>query len=519
MKRPPNFAKIPTSFIIIVTLIVTIINSTLTSVCIPLMSELPNALGNDSLLKSKMFNIVMLYIAGAVIGALLAGLNKTSLNKIIDSETKKLIGKEFTCKIRYIMANHSGKLNADITNYAKLTALLNSYAMNILNIVIILGNMLMQMGAKVGLHAPVICLSIMSLEAVLFRIVFKKFSMSKVHEANSKLSALTQDIMQNVKTLRYLNKSDWALEKLSQAQDNALNLSTIHTTRRAFFSNLIGHMSVAPILICIWLLRESCDVELATFVIMSEWAIDSGVGCILNVIDTLSERSDVKRRISFLDDEDNSSAKPIKDGVKMKDIVFGYKDNDILFKVKDLFFKKNERYVLTGESGQGKSSLANLLVGVNEPIEGILSKHKVFYVHQETECLDMSIRDNICMGADISDEELMDMLTQIGMKDWVDSLDNGLDTVIGERGTNVSSGQKQRLNILRSVIEMKALDDDTLIIMDEPTSNLDDETEKSAIEVIDSACKGTLLVITHRPAIKEICDHELIVVNHEFKEV
>lgn len=139
-------------------------------------------------------------------------------------------------------------------------------------------------------------------------------------------------------------------------------------------------------------------------------------------------------------------------------------------------------------------------------------------MYQESELLDMSLRDNILFGSNRhSDEEVTELMNILGLGKWLnDELENGLDTVVGERGAKASSGQKQRINIIRTILKMREADYDTLIILDEPTSNLDDETEAEAIKLIDEECHNTLLVITHRPAIEAICEHHIHVEGHEY---
>lgn len=182
-----------------------------------------------------------------------------------------------------------------------------------------------------------------------------------------------------------------------------------------------------------------------------------------------------------------------------------------------MMLEKGKRYSITGESGQGKSTLANLLVGNLKPIEGYCDSVKTFYIHQDTEILDSSLRDNLCFGEDISERELLSLIKDIGLEDWFSELKDGFDTILGDRGNKVSSGQKQRINIIRSILKMKENDLDTLIILDEPTSNLDNETEKLAVNLIDKYCKNTLLVITHRPLIESICDYNYKVENHKIQ--
>ena len=101
------------------------------------------------------------------------------------------------------------------------------------------------------------------------------------------------------------------------------------------------------------------------------------------------------------------------------------------------------------------------------------------------------------------------------MLDWYYSLKDGLDTVMGERGFKLPSGQKQRINIIRAILRMREMNDE-FIILDEITSNLDTETEKLAIDLIDKNCKGTLMVISHHGDFANICRNHIEVVEHKF---
>lgn len=93
-------------------------------------------------------------------------------------------------------------------------------------------------------------------------------------------------------------------------------------------------------------------------------------------------------------------------------------------------------------------------------------------------------------------------LKEAGLEDWVNRLEDGLDTIVGEKGLKLSVGQKQRLNIIRGIL----LDKD-IYILDEPTSNLDKETEKMIINLIKKYLKEkTVIIVTHREEIKDICD-------------
>lgn len=116
---------------------------------------------------------------------------------------------------------------------------------------------------------------------------------------------------------------------------------------------------------------------------------------------------------------------------------------------------------------------------------------------------DMTVRDNLTLGKDISDEKILYYLDMVGLGDWINSQPKFLDTMLGERGVFVSTGQRQRLNLVRGLL----IEDKEVYLLDEPTSNVDEETEERMISLIKEVLKDkTLIVVTHRPKIKAICN-------------
>lgn len=169
------------------------------------------------------------------------------------------------------------------------------------------------------------------------------------------------------------------------------------------------------------------------------------------------------------------------------------------------------------------SSLANLLARGIEPTIGTVPATNVYYVWQETECLSDTLRNNILFDNpyELTDTDLVCYLEKLGMISWFRGLKNGFDTQIGERGCKISSGQKQRINIIRTLIEMEN-NPNRLFIMDEITSNLDDETKRLALEafktILDSNPMITAIIISHNDGFDELCDRHIEVINHEFIE-
>ena len=183
---------------------------------------------------------------------------------------------------------------------------------------------------------------------------------------------------------------------------------------------------------------------------------------------------------------------------------------------------KFDKVSIMGESGQGKSTFLSLFCRFY-PIsddfyltDGTPSSKAVdvAYISQEVDLFDLTIKENLCLGKNVSDEMLEEYLEEAGLIDWVNHLEKGLDTMVGEKGVKLSSGQKQRLNIIRGIL----LDKD-IYILDEPTSNLDVTSEEKICHMIDKYLKHkTCIIVTHRKKLAEICNKHYIFENREMKE-
>ena len=179
--------------------------------------------------------------------------------------------------------------------------------------------------------------------------------------------------------------------------------------------------------------------------------------------------------------------------------------------------KKNESVALIGPSGAGKTTLADLILGALEPTEGAIYidetnafehlwawQKNVGYIPQNIYLMDDTIRNNIIYGAetDIDDERLMRAVEEAQLKEFVETLSEGLDTEIGERGIRLSGGQRQRIGIARALYT-----NPQVLVLDEATSALDNDTEKAVMEAIDClAGTKTLIIIAHRLSTVENCD-------------
>lgn len=207
------------------------------------------------------------------------------------------------------------------------------------------------------------------------------------------------------------------------------------------------------------------------------------------------------------------------DNIEVKNVSFQYAGTQKkVLKNVNFSIKKGQSIALIGPSGGGKTTLADIMLGLLEPIEGeilvdgtnIYSNHNswgknIGYIPQAIYLTDDSIRNNIAFGInekDIDDEKVWAALEGAQLKEFVKGLPNGLDTEVGERGARLSGGQRQRIGIARALYR-----NPDILVFDEATSALDTETEKEVMKSIDSLHgTKTMIMIAHRLSTIENCD-------------
>lgn len=355
------------------------------------------------------------------------------------------------------------------------------------------------------------CMTVGITMSLLTNRLFKTNAIAK--EKKAILQGITVDNFLNVRTLKYMRQRQFAIDRLAKAQDDARVLMV--NPKQIIWYRFVEIIGWTPFILNIYLARR--DISFVAFLICMSNITDQMWCELSNIIETFIEMKAQETVIKDLKGDDLDNYDALENELVLRNIEFGYKDSDVKFRIDDIRIKKNHRYLITGESGQGKSTLANLLAGVITPIKGEIKNLSVFYVWQETEMFDATLWQNIVFGNsdNISESEILDLFKDLGMIDWFENLPSGFSTQIGEKGCKLSSGQKQRLNIIRTIIHMRRYKDD-LFILDEITSNLDEYTKALAIKLIDRECKSTLVCISHNDGFDTICNKHIEVIDHKF---
>jgi ABC-type multidrug transport system fused ATPase/permease subunit len=224
--------------------------------------------------------------------------------------------------------------------------------------------------------------------------------------------------------------------------------------------------------------------------------------------------------------------------IAFKHLSFSFPNTDKqIFKDLDFEVKKGEKIGFIGSSGSGKTTLMNLLLRFYKEDGGAIlvdgeplrSEHirnwrrHIGYVKQDIFLLDGTIRENITLGENEVDEKLLArVIEQSSLTKLIKSLPDGVNSLIGEKGSNLSGGQRQRIGIARSLYRNAEL-----LIFDEATSALDSVTENEVTESIDALSESnkTILIIAHRITTLRNCDRIYELKNgtiggvHSYKEL
>ena len=273
--------------------------------------------------------------------------------------------------------------------------------------------------------------------------------------------------------------------------------------------------------------RESIIMTLAVFGTASFKAIPSLNRVLSGIINI--------RALKFTNDyiffDDNFSFQTKKDidaihlnkKVEFQSVSFSYGDKSV-FKDLNLTIDKGQIIGIKGESGVGKSTLIKLLLGLKLPTSGGIYvdesklgntnisnwQKSVGYVSQDVFLWNDTLKANIALGqVDIDQERMDEVIDQVALRDYVQSLPEGLDSIVGERGSNMSGGQKQRLGIARTLYSRSEV-----LLLDEITSSLDNETELKVYDVINNLrSKKTIILVSHRDNLEKVCD-KLYLLDH-----
>jgi subfamily B ATP-binding cassette protein HlyB/CyaB len=351
---------------------------------------------------------------------------------------------------------------------------------------------------------------------------------------------ITPYLKQNER-LRYIRKSDF-ISKMMEKVDGiqvikSFKIEHFHSNKiyssineylkiqlRNGYVDLINKLVVAVIVIVssvfimVFLTQSAIETQIITlgqiitFIALSSKIFSSLKG-ILDDNMTLQENEVIlKRYLDFDEHAKKIVTKGIQDftidTIEFQNLNFGYLPNELILKNINLKLKKGDKIKIEGQNGSGKSTFSKVLTTLYIPNSGsilINDRDKKFYnidkmrdkillISNEDILFNDTIQNNIALGKDITVSEILDKAKEINFYDFIAAKDDGLDFIINENGKNLSTGQRKKILLLRSLFAKV-----DLIILDEVLSGMDIESRNKVENSIENDSSKTYIIISHEP--------------------
>ncbi|HBA37802.1 MAG TPA: hypothetical protein DCY94_03685, partial [Firmicutes bacterium] len=293
----------------------------------------------------------------------------------------------------------------------------------------------------------------------------------KLYDCDYEYFSMYNDYISNIRTVKLLNHDSYFVGKIDKKSKNCLNENRKYVDYYSIEEALRNMLILMPFLL--GLLKAIIDLShgidtigIITFYISLQVEMGFIFEELSGVIISWFELKAIKKKIkTIFGTLDNRQKLKTFSKIELKDIVINYPKSNLEIKIDNLEINRGDKISIMGKSGQGKTSLVNLILGSLTYYSGTIliddndpsqSKLDIGVVSQEIELFNMSIKDNICLDKKVADEMLIRYLKELELNELL-SFEDGLNTIVGEKGFKLSTGQKRRLNILRSYLMDKEI--------------------------------------------------------------
>jgi ATP-binding cassette subfamily B protein len=354
---------------------------------------------------------------------------------------------------------------------------------------------------------------------------------SELNIASARASQRFVDVMGNILTVKRLRLRRFAFEHLHEAlgvvDTQVKTVQRFHATRWATLHSIFALAFLGTISFLLWRISGGTTSASVLILFISAYATLRGYverlsELIKDILELGGYLSTLSELLAPVEPPALIAGSREWESICARDVSFTYPESGATLTIPEFSLSRGEVVCITGESGQGKSTLLALIAHLLRPGVGEFlidgspygereeSLDQLFAItSQEVDLFAMNIRENLRLGRPIPDAEILAVLDSLALTPWLETLPQGLDTEIGERGVRVSAGQRQRINLARALLL-----DREILLLDEPTSHLDRTTERVVVEALRRAMMGrTAVIVTHRDALLslaarryEVCD-------------
>ncbi|MEM5539682.1 ABC transporter ATP-binding protein [Olleya sp. AS48] len=369
-----------------------------------------------------------------------------------------------------------------------------------------------------------------------------KSKSTKAQEESGKLISIVEESLTGLKVVKSYNAESSFTKKFNNSVDRLLKLSNSIGNKNNLASPMSEFMGIVTIAILLWyggnlvLVEKTLEGELflvylllayniltpAKAISKASYSVKNGLAAAERVFEILEQEETITSNSDAIDLTSFSHE------INIENINFRYEEENVLKKF-SLKVPKGKSVALVGQSGSGKSTIANLLTRFYDVNEGNITidgndiktvtkkslRNLMGLVTQDSILFNDTIKNNILIGKpDATEDQIIDALKIANAWEFVSELPKGIETNVGDAGNNFSGGQKQRLSIARAVLK-----NPPIMILDEATSALDTESERLVQVALENMMKNrTSIVIAHRLSTIQNADQIIVMQKGEIVE-
>ena len=444
--------------------------------------------------------------------------------KVKESIQKSLAEKILHSDLSYIHDNHSGKFISNFTEDThKLQNVTQTVALNSTKEIISLFFLIALMINK-DFYLSLLALILIPIAALIARKLGKRMGKAVYGalEANEAFTKYLSEILKAVTLIKIFQREKDEMSKLGKIIKNWIEKSTkVEKTRlgSAPMMETLTGFAVASVVFAGGYRSMSGDLEVGAFFsfLTALMLAYQPVRQLAGINIALNEGFSAATRIYKILDEQvliknsqNAKSFNIEDGnIEFHNVTMNYRNGPVVLQNINLKIKGKSKVALVGSSGGGKSTILNLIPRFYDPTEGYISidnqkisdvsletlRKEFALVSQDIILFDDTIKNNLIFGNyKANDEEIQNACIKANCHNFISSMKEGYNTIVGENGVKLSGGQKQRISIARAILK-----NSSIILLDEATSALDTESEKIVQEAMNNLSENkTTVTIAHR---------------------
>ena len=478
---------------------------------------------------ASIFLIILLFVTECVDGYVMSSYIKNTVNYLRCDIFTKILNKD----MKDFSLDNSGKYISILYNDIKIIedSLLNNIFLVISSFISFIISLLFLFSISPSIVIFIVIFGILGF--VIPNALSKKLIIEKNNYSHNleEITSVTKDLFSGFEVIKGFNIGS----KINTIFKNSSN--TVESTKKkcSILESIIKGFSLSfsvtvylGVLILGGYLMYKGEISVGTAIIIIQLSthIVGPVKTSISLINQIKSVSLIADKIDEIlydscEDIEEISLPKFENSIEVKNLDFSYTNDRKALNNINLTFEKNKKYAIVGESGCGKSTLIKLLMRYYKDYNGDIlidnkDIHKIFsndlyknmsMIQQNVFMFDDSIKENIKLFANYSDEEVLSICDRSGLSNLISRLPDGINSLVGENGNKLSGGEKQRIAIARSLIN-----NTKILILDESTSALDNETAYNLESYLLSINDLTLIVVTHKLIKNILLNYDEIIV-------